>query len=145
LNTPKKSTSSERSAPRSGVLKQDRENDQFAARDALAEIIEATGRQADVIHYLVPHPEQNLTEATPLQGFTPDLLESAPLYVQIASLPKCIPELSGSNEGVIRYRMVTKPYIVLPVEVTGLERVLDHIDPFCASIWSATDDIATYC
>jgi len=115
---------------------------QSAAMTSLEEIVNRTGRPADVIYYFVPHQKQNLAEASPLQGFTPDLLEAAPAYKQIASLPKSIPELLSSNEIVIASRMVTRPYEVFPVEISGLKEVLDLFDPFCCCIWSTNDDIA---
>lgn len=124
-------------------MEEERENFRSAAVVALEKIIERTGRHADVLHYFVAHPEQNLVEASPLQGFTPDLHQAARVYNRIASLPKSIPELLGNNEFVIASRMATQPYTVFPIEINGLKQALDLFDPFCSCIWSANDDIAT--
>jgi hypothetical protein len=109
----------------------------------IGEIIRKLRRRADVIYHWVPHREQDLTESSPLQGFTPDVTLAAPCYAKkIATLPKCIPELLSGNHGNIAYRMVTEPYYTLPVQVEQMQQAFQLVNPFCSCVWSADDEIA---
>jgi len=114
-----------------------------AALLEMQEVVKTLGRRANLIHYLVPHREQDLIQSSPLQGFTPDVTQAAPRYSLIATLPKSIPELLGGNRGSIAYRMVSEPYAALPVQVDQMETAFELLNPFCSCIWSSDDEIAT--
>src|SRR5207247_8174858 len=101
-------------------------------------------RRADIIYHWVPHREQDLTQSSPLQGFTPDVTQAAPCYAKIATLPKCIPELLSGNHGNIAYRMVTEPYGTLPVQIDQMQQAFELINPFCSCMWSSDDEIAVH-
>lgn len=119
------------------------ENSSFtAALLEMQELVDTLGRRANLIHYWVPHREQDLTQSSPLQGFTPDVTQAAPCYSQIATLPKSIPELLGGNHGSIAYRMVSEPYIALPVQVDQMQRAFELFSPFCSCVWSSDDEMA---
>lgn len=105
-------------------------------------IVQKLGRRANLIHHWIPHREQDLTQASPLQGFTPDVTEAAPLYAMIATLPKSIPELLGGNHGNIVYRMVSEPYSTLPLQVDQMQAAFEMLNPFCSCVWSSDDGIA---
>jgi hypothetical protein len=125
------------------VEKEETENSSFTA--ALLEmraVVNKLGRRANLIHYLVPHREQDLTQSSPLQGFTPDVPLAAPCYAQIATLPKSIPELMSGNHGNIAYRMVSEPYAVFPVQIDQMQPAFELLNPFCSCIWSSDDEIA---
>jgi hypothetical protein len=113
-----------------------------AALLEMREVVNRLGRRANLIHYWVPHREQDLTESSPLQGFTPDVTQAAPCYAQIATLPKSIPELLGGNHGSIAYRMVSEPYATLPVQVDKMQTAFELLKPFCSCMWSSDDEIA---
>ena len=108
----------------------------------MQEVVKTLGRRANLIHYWVPHREQDLTQSSPLQGFTPDVTQAAPCYSHIATLPKSIPELLGGNHGSIAYRMVSEPYAALPVQVDQMETAFELLKPFCSCMWSCDDEIA---
>lgn len=108
----------------------------------LQQLIEMTGGKADPIFYFIPHEEQNLAESSPLQGFTPDVLEAATMYARVASLPRCVHELLSNNEFQLAYRIGGDPYRVFPVEVADLQVAFDMFDPYFCCILSPNDDIA---
>src|SRR5205807_4489253 len=91
-------------------------------------VIQKLRRRADVIYHWVPHKEQDLTQSSRLQGFTPDVTQAAPRYGKIATLPKSIPELLSRNHGNIAYRMVSEPYGALPVQVDQMEQAFELVE-----------------
>jgi hypothetical protein len=105
-------------------------------------VVNRLGRTANLIHHWVPHREQDLTQSSPLQGFTPDVTQAAPRYAQIATLPKSIPELLGDNHGNIAYRMVSEPYVALPVQLDQMQPAFELLNPFCSCMWSSDNEIA---
>lgn len=120
---------------------QSEESSFTAALLEMREVVNRLGRRANLIHYWVPHREQDLTQSSPLQGFTPDVMQAALCYAQIATLPKSIPELLGGNHGSIAYRMVSEPYAALPVQVDQMQTAFELLNPFCSCMWSSDDEI----
>jgi hypothetical protein len=93
------------------------------------------------ILYLVPHYDQDLDEASPLQRFTPDVIAAAPAYTQIATMPKHIFEFFGGNNHLTQ-RTAGTPYFLTPIEVGRLQELFDAYEPFYCCIWSISEEIA---
>lgn len=109
---------------------------------ALQELLNNNGVMADSIVYVIPHKNQELMDASPLQGFTPDLQEAAALFTHISTLPKCLHELLGSNEQVLALRAAGEPYTILPIDISDLYRTFEVLKPIFVCVWSANDEIA---
>jgi hypothetical protein len=55
-------------------------------------------------YYIVPHEPQDLSEASPFQGFTPGILNTAQAFGIIAGLPRNIMELFSTPDEIIEQR-----------------------------------------
>jgi hypothetical protein len=106
----------------------------------LQQLINETDSKADHIFHIVPHPDQDLEKASPLMGFTEDVVKAASVYSLIATLPKCIHDLLGNNEEALIYRIGAEPYTILPVELTELQETFDLFKPLYSCIWSMDDE-----
>src|SRR5262245_24464518 len=108
----------------------------------IREDVKKIGHRATINQYCVPNSKQDITQSSPLQGFTPDVTTAISSYAQIATLPRSIPDLLGGNHGSIAYRMVSEPYATLPVQVDQLQTAFELLNPFCSCMWSSDDEIA---
>src|SRR5262245_45534227 len=108
----------------------------------LNSLIERTNINADFIYNFVVHFEQHLEQASLFQGFTPDLSEAAEIYARIATLPRCLHELLGSNEDALPYRIGGEPYRIFPVQTDLLAEAFKIFKPRYCCIWSPNDEIA---
>jgi hypothetical protein len=95
------------------------------------------------IYYAVPHPPQDLAEASLFQGFTPGLLESAWMLRQIAQFPRSIIDLVGGSAEKASHRIADGAYRVFPMEYAVLPLHLRHPVPF-SCVCSSTAETADY-
>jgi hypothetical protein len=94
------------------------------------------------IHYVVPHEPQNLSDASPFQGFTPGILGNVPVYRAIATLPRDVSELVSGREGMLGQRVFRSGYSVFPMQIEVVRPFLEKAHPAFCCIWSSTVALA---
>lgn len=78
--------------------------------------------------YFVPHPDQDLRNATPFMAFTPGILLTAPLFARVLDWPIDIREPFSSREDVLRARSSGAiDLCLMPIEHTAFTAVVQGL------------------
>ncbi len=81
------------------------------------------------IYYLVPHPPQNLTDASPVQFYTPGILNTAPIFETLAQWPGDIREWGGEPEYTLHLRVLgLLDRRVMPIELPSFDEYTKQFD-----------------
>jgi hypothetical protein len=95
------------------------------------------------VAYVVPHPPQNLADASPFSGYTPGLVDSAIALWHVAALPCDLRELYVSAQVALSHRMAGHIWPqVVPISTNALTVTIDTmLTPFVVCV-STTPEMA---
>lgn len=79
------------------------------------------------IAYLVPHEDQDLTLASPLQFYTPGILNTAAVFFRIAEWPATIHEIGASPRHILQFRVLGNlSHLATPIEYSAFSELARH-------------------
>lgn len=96
-------------------------------------------------HYLVPHADSELRDATPFQGFGEGLIASIGAFKYLTTFPTDLRELYANRQHIAFFRAIGKlPYVVYPIQLSSLPEafaILPTVLPCILSTGSTTQVI----
>lgn len=89
------------------------------------------------IHYILPHEEQNLRDASPFQGFTPGLIGTSDFTPFCLGLPADVRELWATRTSVRTLRIAGDlAYSIIPIDIRFIENLLQDWRIVFACVYS---------
>lgn len=97
------------------------------------------------IWYFVPHPDQDLTNASPFQGATPGMVATAGLLEEVMIQPADVRELTAQWPHIALFRTAGKiTHKVLPIEHSAFAEIVTWPDRFPFRCVISTPDNADF-
>jgi hypothetical protein len=84
------------------------------------------------IWYVVPHPDQDLFNATPLQFYSPGIVDTARIFSLVATLPADIRELTADYDSIFIFRCLGLiDRRVVPIQFSSFRKLLEQLPALC--------------